>query len=154
MHVLISDFSYVLLFPRDKKAKGRPTDIYETNKDQSEYSVFDTFRLNTTLLEEYKRISKTNKVYLFTNGNMHLIPEVRKILDECFTDCFNVNDVGYSKSDSRAFISLATKLNINVSEMVFVDDMKENVRAALDAGAVAIRFESNDQFIKRLSEIF
>lgn len=68
--------------------------------------------------------------------------------DPCLLSC----ETKLAKPDPEAFAQLIQILDLLPDEIVFIDDMQENVDAALKMGLDAIRFESHEMLCEKLSE--
>lgn len=70
-----------------------------------------------------------------------------------FNPLFLSYEMGLVKPDPKAYEYVLAELNLKPQEVVFVDDKKENVEAALGLGWQAIHFNSEATFLKELSNI-
>lgn len=59
-------------------------------------------------------------------------------------------EVGALKPDARIFLRALEKMQARPSEVLFVDDLDANVKAAQELGIDAFRFQSPDQFAAEL----
>ena len=62
-------------------------------------------------------------------------------------------EVGIAKPDSRMFLHDCDQIGGDASNIVFVDDMVENVNAAIDIGMHGILFENTEQTLTDLHKI-
>lgn len=62
-------------------------------------------------------------------------------------------ETGYVKPERGIFEAFVNKYRIKPCEAVFLDDMKENVKAASDFGFNTIRFKNIDQAIDELNKL-
>lgn len=149
---IISDFSYVLLFPKKNEYNGSLNGLHGELMHLLGYNVLDYFYLNLELIECYKSLAATKNIYLFTEGNMHTIPELQKELDTVFKKLVSAKDVGFSKNDPQVYIQLANVLDVTPGEALFIDDKQENIDAAITAGFQTLHFVSTEKTIKFLRE--
>lgn len=73
-------------------------------------------------------------------------------LYEPFYPCLLSCEIGIEKPDPKAYELLLAKLNLPAKEILFIDDLSENVEAAKKIGIDAILFESLQQLRKELLE--
>jgi len=150
---LVFDFSWVLIFPRDRFYAGAVNDLHDQLSNRPEYKFFDNFVLNEPLLDYLKKIKRTVSLNIFTAGHVQNLPEVRDKLDLVFEKIYSKSEVGIEKADSEAYKFIAKDLGKKPEEILFVDDTGKNVEAAKKAGLQTIQFESNDKLIKELNKL-
>lgn len=150
---VISDFSRVILFPKDENYHGELNELHKNLSTNSSYNVLDNFYLNTDLLKLYKNLRLSIMFYIFTTGIVQNAPEIRRILDTIFTKIFTVSEVGYRKSDPKAYEAISRTLGLKLEEVIFIDDTKENIEAAKNAGLNTVFYTSNDHVTKTLKEL-
>jgi epoxide hydrolase-like predicted phosphatase len=80
----------------------------------------------------------------------HGVINLHRHIFEHFDEVLLSYQVGVRKPDSAAFRLLANRLNVELDELIFVDDLQLNIDAALAIGIDAIHFESYDQLIPEL----
>jgi len=100
------------------------------------------------LLKELKE--KGYKLGLLSNHTESGARDARKLgVDEMFdVTCFSA-EIGYVKPQAEAFLTLADKLEVDISEMVFVDDSKKSLENGEDIGYFPILFTTTKE-LKRL----
>ena len=150
---ILSDFSYVLLFPKDKDVSGSINKFHEANKDSTGYEVFNYFSLNQELLEYFTTIKDTYPLYIFTTGAIQNVPEIRSMLDNVFTTIFSARELGVTKDDDRVYEMIAEKIGVLPEEILFIDDTEKNIDAAKNAGLQTIRFVSNTELFTEIKKI-
>lgn len=69
---------------------------------------------------------------------------------EPFEPCLLSCEIGVEKPDLKAYELLIKTVNLPASEIVFIDDKKENVEAAKKMGIDALQFESTEQVRQEL----
>lgn len=67
-----------------------------------------------------------------------------------FEPCLLSCEMGLQKPDPKAYELLLTKLDLPAKEVLFIDDLPENVEAAKKMGIDALLFESPQQLRKEL----
>jgi epoxide hydrolase-like predicted phosphatase len=77
----------------------------------------------------------------------------RDLLAELFDDVVISADVGLHKPQPEIYELAAKRLEVEPTECLFVDDLRENCEGAEAVGMKAVRFEDVPQTIARLSEL-
>lgn len=174
---ILSDFSWVLLHPKDRTFKGSPNAL---NREQGgengmgAYPFFDFFELNTKLLE-YIALLKRNlniPLYIFTTDIIQDRPEIRGQLDTIFNRIISGREIKQSgaskaeslhevKTDPKAYTYIASITGLPPAEILFIDDKEANLKAAQSVGYQVLLYartptmeESNQKAIAELSAIF
>ena len=148
MKVLLSDFSQVILFPRDLNYNGSLNGLYKKNKATG-FNFLDIYRLNTELLDYLQSIEGIQK-HIYTTGTVQEAPEIRNAVMAVFETVFTVPSVGYSKTDQRAYRKIAQTLGVETSEVLFIDDSISNCFAAREAGMQAVQFVDTKSIIQSI----
>ncbi|MBT3250071.1 MAG: HAD-IA family hydrolase [Candidatus Pacebacteria bacterium] len=147
--ILISDFSKVQLFPKDNSYQGGLNKLYDqilsTNKNFNDY-----FSLNEDLLDELVKLDIDK--YVFTTGKVQSAPEIIDRVRTVFKDVFNVPMIGFLKTDPKAYNILCERLEVKPSQVIFIDDTKDNVEAAKEAGLMAVVYEDNNQILMAIKD--
>jgi len=93
------------------------------------------------LIAELK--AKQLQVALLSNVDERLAKLVREFgMYEPFDPCLLSCEIGVQKPDPKAYELLLKRLNFPPKNIIFIDDMQENVEAAQKAGLDAILFQS------------
>lgn len=155
IEAMILDFSNVLIFARDRGYRGKLNALHKKLSGNSSYNVFEYFELNHELLNFLLELKKRYSLalFLFTDGKMHLIPEVRAKLTPVFDSLHGSSELGYKKDDALAYQALIALLKLNPSATVFIDDKAENIEAAKRAELVAIQYVSLEQLRATLNRL-
>ena len=147
---LILDFSRVLIFAN--------TDVPSLNRHHLAleahdpgYHVLEHFHLNQELLDYLKLLSGRVPLYLFSDGSLHLLPQIAKPLEGIFRIILTAAEVGYRKSQSEAYLALAYRLGFAPAELLYIDDDRANIEAAKSAGFVTHRYTTNTELIALLN---
>lgn len=144
---LLSDFSQVILFPKDLSYAGSLNALFKEKSEQSDFSFFDLYSLNTPLLAYYQELKEEYgwEINIFTSGTVQNHPDLEPYLLPIFSHIFSVTDIRIEKTDPAAYQSILQKLGFQPEEAVFVDDSHRNIEAARQAGLHGIQYLSNDQ---------
>ena len=138
---LVIDFSRVLIFANvDTESLNRH---HAALKPQPGYRVLEHFRLNTELLNYLRDLSQRVPIYLFSDGNLHTLPEIAPALQGIFRATYRPEEFGYTKRQPEAYLALAYKLNYPPTSILFIDDSPANIAAAASAGLTTYRYETN-----------
>lgn len=148
--VLLSDFSRVLLFPKDSLYQGGLNDLYKKVL-KSNFKFWDFFELNSELLNYYKSLTSV-KLAIFTSEIIQEAPELRVDL-ESFKDIFSGQRLRIDKAKPEAYELLLEKLGAKPGEVVYIDDNLVNIKAAKAAGLLTIAYQDNKQIISALSSL-
>jgi len=150
---LLFDFSWVLVFPKDRFYAGAVNDLHDRLSNKSGYKFFNNFVLNEPLLNYLKKIKPLVSINMFTAGHVQDLPEVREKIDPVFERIYSKDGVGMKKTDPKAYEFIAKNLGKKVEEILFIDDTEKNVEAAKKAGLQTIVYKSNEQLFKQLDKI-
>ncbi len=95
------------------------------------------------------------KTALLSNATVRLVSTLRDDLQ--IEDCFDVivisAQVGLMKPDPAIYRLTLDHLGVTPAQAVFIDDMPENVAAAMALGMHAIRFTSREALLKDLQPL-
>ena len=131
-------------------------DLPREDIEQVKNHFFSYFRQDVSLYPEVEETLKTlteKKILAGTLSDVAYgmdnvyaledIDAIRKYIDYPFTS----NDVGFRKPRTRGLEMLAEKMQINISEMIFVGDEEKDIICANDAGAYSVLI-NRDSVIK------
>ena len=139
---IISDFFRVLLSPKDRGYTGGLNPLHTERSKDSKYGFFDYFEFNHELLDFFKKNKENYSFYIFTTGVVQDVLGVRETWEDIFEKIYTVRDIGFTKIDPEAYRFLAQDIGKKPSEILFVDDLPENVETAKSVGFNAIQLES------------
>ena len=111
-------------------------------------------KLNLDLIDYIRSKSETYRSFILSNAWLDArvlfdsIPELN-IFEEIIISA----EVGMAKPDGSIFLYACDKTGVAASQIVFVDDMEENVDAAIALGMNGIVFESTAQTLIDLNKI-
>ncbi len=149
---IISDFSKVLLFPKDKKYTGKLNDLHKKNLETGDYDFWEQFELNQRLFDYYKALADSYEFFIFTSEYIQDYPPVRQILDTVFRKIFIALEMEVKKDNPKAYHKLSELLNCSPDEIVYIDNFQANIDAANAAGMNAILHKSTDLTISEMKK--
>lgn len=150
---LLSDFSRVLLFPKEEHYTGQLNELYRKLLQQKEFHFFDHYRLNEELLGLYSGLKSSYSVNIFTTDIIQNDLAVRKIIEPIFHKIYVASEMGLSKKDPSAYIYIAKDLGREPKDILFIDDSLSNIEAAEEAGFHTVQFIANVQAIGKIEEL-
>lgn len=146
---VVSDFSRVLLFPADESYAGSLNALNKTlTMENPDYDFWKYFRLNEALLEYYASLDVP--VYIFTSDTIQNHPAIKSKLDAIFKDVLSAKELNVSKADPLAYGLIAKRLQLQPKEVMYIDDQKTNITAALDAGFSTTHYRSNKDVVDKI----
>lgn len=82
-----------------------------------------------------------------------ILKEKYGYLFESFNGVFFSNEIGFRKPERESYMHVLDSLKINPEESLMIDDLKENIEGASDAGMKIIHLEDYTLLGKRLSTL-
>lgn len=145
--VLLSDFSKVLIFPKDSSYTGTLNALFKDAVQGEKKDFWSLYALNQELLDFYQKLIDQHQLVcaIWTSGTLQRSPELAEYLSPVFDHDYSVVDLKVAKSEPQAYKLLATELQVTPEEMIFIDDSLSNVEAAGEAGVSAIQFQNTNQ---------
>jgi putative hydrolase of the HAD superfamily len=103
----------------------------------------DIFTLNPPVLETLKRLKPRYKLALLSNTDVMRFGFIRQRFPEIFIfDAYVVSfELGVLKPDPRIYQEALRRLDVEPREAAFIDDMQENVEAAVRLGLKGLHFK-------------
>lgn len=148
---IVTDFSKVLLFPKDKNYHGSLNGLYKEIREKEDFSFFDYFEINQELLDFLKTLIEKYELSIFTSNIIQNDKALKPILEPIFKNIISANeDIGISKKEKESYMALAKKVSANLEEILYIDDSKKNIKAASEAGLKTIQYKNNEELIKKL----
>jgi len=148
---LVSDLSYVLLFPKDKNYQGTLNGLYKTLTGS--YNFFDYYQLNQPLFEAYQEFKEQGtSVNIFTSGSLQENAQVNQVLEPVFENIYSAEKLNLNKSEPEAYRKVAQLLGKSPEEILFVDDQLANVEAAREAGMEIVYYTSPKETVAILKQ--
>lgn len=126
--------------------------VAQSGSSSNGYQVLDHFELNAELLAYLREFNLKWPVILFTDGRLHVLPEIAPELEGIFKRIVAAEDVGYAKTESEAYLGLAYRIGRSPQELLYVDDHHPNLEAAQAAGCAVHRYTGNAGLIQLLAE--
>ena len=143
---ILSDFSRLLVFAKDKAYQGSLNSLYLNVKIKADFKLFDFFVLNKELLAYYASLKNIFQVYIFSSSKLLADQEVLSHLKPVFIQIFSAESLGLDKSESNAYEILAKDyLKKNPGEIIFIDDQQENINAAKEVGYKTYLYKDNNK---------
>jgi FMN phosphatase YigB (HAD superfamily) len=133
---------------------GAELGLSDSDLADLEHDFWNGDRLNLDLIDYIKSKSEICRSFILSNAWLDArilfdsIPELN-IFEEIIISA----EVGIAKPDDRIFLHACDKTGVAASQIIFVDDMEENVNAAIALGMNGIIFESTAQTLTDLNKI-
>ncbi|OGL89163.1 hypothetical protein A3H75_00820 [Candidatus Uhrbacteria bacterium RIFCSPLOWO2_02_FULL_51_9] len=94
------------------------------------------------------------RVGLLSNGSRSGAEEFRKEGYDTFFDvALFSGDIDYMKPEQESFLKLASALNVNIHELIFVDDSKKSLETAEEVGYEPVLFTDYDALLVQLKNL-
>lgn len=147
---LVTDFSRVLLSPREVDYAGGLNALHRDLTGRGDYDFWEYFQLNEELLEFYKTLGQKIRVYMFTSEYIQEHTALQPKLERVFVKVFSAARLNIKKSDSETYRVIAEKIGIKPEEILYIDDKQSNLDCAAETGMSVLRFDSNEQVIPEI----
>lgn len=152
---ILSDFSRVILFPKDKNYKGTLNGLYkELENKKIPYDFFDYFEFNEDILKLYKQLKNKYSINIFTTGTIQNTNEVKQKLDNIFDNIFSAEQYGLDKGNPDSYKFIAKKLGKPTNQILYIDDQEKNIKAAKNAGMLTYLYENYLKLFKKVTNLF
>jgi len=150
--VLLFDLARVLLFPKDVDFVGELNKRHTELSQSSNYNFPQYFKLDDKALDYVKNLKDKYRLFIFTSGTIQNVPEIKNALDEVFENIYSAYEIGLRKTDPNVYRFLAEEIGVKPSEILFIDDTKENTDAAIAAELNAVVYKNLDDFKDKLKK--
>ncbi|MCA9390254.1 HAD-IA family hydrolase [candidate division WWE3 bacterium] len=151
---IITDFSYVLLYPKDRNYTDSLNGLYaKVNSDSPDFDFFSYFQLDLDVLEYYAILARNYSLHIFTSSVIQNDPQVQEYIAHVFQGIFSAEELGIKKNDPAGYTYLTQILHQDPSEIAFIDDSERNVTAAQEAGLWGVQFESLEKLKNDLEKL-
>lgn len=130
--------------------------IMNVTHEQLDMALQRVQQADWKMLELIKELRSKYKTAMLSNVGKGFVERIfsdEKPRAEYFDKLFLSGETGLLKPNTEAYKDVTKKLDAEPKEIVFIDDIKDNVRAAEALGMHAILFEDFEQFKKDLSKI-
>ncbi len=152
--IILCDLARVILLPKEKTYIGRVDTLYlSLIQKLGTYDIFEYFVLNVELLHFLEKLKPQYSLNIFTTGRTQDDPQIKEKLSLLFDHVFVTSDYGIEKTDPEGYQYLAKLLQVKPEEIVFIDDLKENINAAQKLKIAAIQFLDNQKLFSRLRKL-
>lgn len=148
---ILSDFSRVILFPRDKNYKGTLNGLYkELENKKDPYDFFDYFELNENILNFYSQLKSKYSMNIFTTGKIQNAKEVKQKIDKIFDHIFSAEDYGLNKEKPDSYDFIASKLGKPANQILYIDDQLRNIKAAKKSGMQTLLYNNYSELFNQV----
>ncbi len=108
-------------------------------------------RLDTAVVDLAERLRRRYRVGLISNAALDLEDILRDHLkiDHLFDVIVNSARVGVAKPDTRIFHVAAERVGLEPAACLHIDDLRQNVEGARQAGFQAVRYEGDYPSLER-----
>lgn len=152
--VLITDFSRVLLFPKDKNYTGSLNDLYkEKVLGNNKSSFFDYFELNKDLLDFYQTLKNKVRIFILTSDIIQDAKEVRPYYDSIVDEIFSASKMGLNKKQPEIYKNVLNEIGFPSEKVIYIDDSEANLIAADSVGLKTILYKSNNDVFLKIEEL-
>jgi len=152
MKILLFDLSRTLLFPVDYNYKGELNELHREVLQKSNYNFLTNFRLDESMMSYLDSIKDKYGLYIFTSGSIQNAPEIKSRLNKTFNKIYSSIDFGLGKQDPKSYKYVANDIGVKPEEILFIDDLKDNIEAAKKAGLKTTQYKTRSQVIERISK--
>lgn len=149
---IVSDFSRVLLFPKDKNYLDSLNALHKELSQKSGYNALDHFELNIALLNFYKSLDSKTPVYIFTSDTIQDAPEFQPYLQPVFNEVLSAKKMSTDKKIPNAYKLVAAHLGLSPDEILYIDDAPENIQAAKTAGLNTFLYAGYEKLVTQIAE--
>ena len=150
---IVSDLSFILLFPKDKEYQGTLNGLYrQLIEEKGSFDFYDYFEINDELFEYLKLIRKQYPLYIYTTGIVQEDPAIYPLLLSIFQASYSVQQLDLPKDQVSSYTSLATIIEFKPSEILYIDDSQDNITRAQEANFNTIHFQNTEQALQEFSE--
>lgn len=149
IQAVVSDFSRVLLFPKDQDYTGSLNALHRELQTKPDYNPLDHFSLNQPLLNFYRSLTKP--VFILTSDSIQDAPEFQPFLKPVIRTIFSAKKMKTDKKESQAYVLVVEQLHLLPSEVLYIDDSEENIAAARQAGLTTVLYRDFQETAEQIS---
>ncbi len=150
---LLSDFSRVWLFPKDKNYLGGLNELYDKLKKQGKFNFFDYFELNEELLTKVKDWNQKLEIYIFTTGHIQNTPGVIERVKPLVKGIYSAEDLPINKLSPEGFVYMAQLIGKKSEEILYIDDKAANLERAQQAGTAICLYTENKLLFQHIDNL-
>ncbi len=130
--------------------------LYESfNKNFSREKILDAFNKiivedNQEIIPFVQQVKRKYRIAILSNTSPCHWEKVMSVSSvvKLFPDAFTSFQLGAMKPEKIVYEKVCASLNVQPHEVLFIDDLKENVDGAVEAGMKGIEFTSKDNLEK------
>ncbi len=153
INTIITDFSRVILNPKDKNYKDTVNGLYKTLKQKNPLlNFFEYFEFDDEVLNLYSSLKDKYSLNIFTTGGIQKAPEVQSKIAGIFENVFSAEDLGVEKDQAKTYKLLSDKLQTRPEDILYIDDQIKNIEAAKEAGMTTTLFQNIEQLTSELKK--
>ncbi len=150
---LLFDFSFTLLFPKNKTYHGELNSLHRSYSQTPNYDFLANFELNEELITFLTEIKAKYKLFMFTSGTIQDAPEIKDKVDALFDKIFSAEEMMLSKKEPESYKKIAGLIDLPAEEILFVDDLERNVIAARLSGMEAYQYKDNKSVMNYINNL-
>lgn len=133
-----------------KKEFKLDCDVIEYYKEA--YSEIINKNINDDILKLIKKLKDNYKIVLLSNIlKLHADINKKNGLFSDFDELILSCEVGFVKPDPRIYNLTLKKINLNPEECIFIDDSKDNIKAAYEIGIKTVLYKNKEDLIRNLN---
>lgn len=148
---IISDFSYVILFPVDASYSGTLNEMYSELLEGGDFDYLEYYSFNDDLLAYYKELSENYSVNIFTSGKVQMHPVALQRTAGIFDNTISAMKYDMMKSNPAVYPLMLEELGVSPEEVIFIDDSLKNIEAAKESGIKGIQYKDNESLKAELT---
>ena len=149
---ILSDFSRVLLFPKDSSYAGSLNKLNRELSTKPGYTLLDHFYLNEELLNYLHALKEKVDLCIFTSETIQESPELIPHITPIFRKVYSALQFSTTKKSPEAYKFILEDLGKPPGEVLFIDDSQAHIQIALTIGMQAILYQSNEQLFSELEK--
>lgn len=149
---IISDFSRVIIFPKDKSYEGGLNNLYREIFQKPNYNMFDYFELNSELLDFYKSLKNRIALYIFTSETIQEDLQLKLYLKPIFDNVYSAIKIGLNKDNSESYQKILSTINLKPEEVIYIDDNSKNIQAAKEMNINVIQYANNEDLFLKIKD--
>lgn len=149
---IVSDFSRVLLFPKDKTYLGSLNTLHKEQSEKIGYNPLNYFELNQELLNLYASLKDKYPIYIFTSDSIQNAAEFQPYLKPVFKEIVSAKELKTDKKLSDAYRIVAKNIGFTPDEILYIDDSLENIKSAKNAGCNTLLYSDYEILLNKLRE--